>query len=481
MIALEFKQAWREAGVQLVLMALFVVLGLALWQGHAHVARNESALAASLQHEQEATRTAVSTAAALDAGKLDKADVPRDPRDVASFGSQQIVTYARLPQAPLAALSFGQSDLFPAYVALTTGARDKTLGSAELVNPEALQAGPLDVAFVLVYLLPLAVIIIGHSVRAAEREAGMDVLVRAAVLRPWRVYARRLLLRVALLYAVVVLVLLAAALTGVFLGNPGFDVLIAAGLTAPYLLFWYAVVLAVAVSAPSTAISALRSISVWLVVLVLIPAAANVAARLLAPVPARAEFVQAVRDATDAVETQRAQLLEKYLFDHPEMAGGDTAAKVVPAAIAALVTRRAVEARATEVEARYQAQLRRQEAVIARFEYVSPGIWLQNALNRLAGADAARYRRFQVEVGGYHEELRNFFERLLREGAATVQAVTSHAGTGGATQHAHFDYPVFTATVARQSVLTSARSFVTLTFMLLASATLLFWVRRNVQ
>lgn len=481
MIALEFKQAWREAGVQFVLIALFAVLCAALWQGHAQVMRNESALMASVQHEQDAMHTAASTALALDAGTLDKANVPRDPRDVASFGGQQIVTYARLPQAPLAAISFGQSDLFPAYVALTTGSRDKTLGSAELVNPEAQQAGPLDTAFVLVYLLPLAVIILGHSIRAAEREAGMDVLIRTAVLRPWRVYARRLFLRVALLYAVVMLALLAAALSGALLGNAWFDLLILAVLIAPYLLFWYAVVLAVAVSASSSAISALRSITVWLVVLVLIPAAANVAARLLAPVPARAEFVQAVRDATDAVETQRAQLLEKYLFDHPEMTEGDAAANVVPAAIASLVTRRAVEARAAEVEARYQAQLRHQESVIASFEYVAPGIWLQNALNRLAGADAARYRQFQSAVAGYHEELRDFFELLLRKGTPPVQAVASHAGAGSATQYAHFNYPVFTTTVSRHNVLTGASSIVTLSFMLLTSAALLFWTRRHVQ
>lgn len=476
MIALELKQAWRETGVQLVLAALCLVLIGSVWQGWSLVARTNLALTESVLHEKEFLSQVLETSAALDAGKLDRGSLRRDPQDVASFGSQQIVTYARLTPAPLAALSAGQSALFPAYAALNTGSRDKTVGSTEVANPESLQTGPIDAAFVLVYLLPLALIGIGYGIRANERESGVDVLIRTAAARPWRVYARRLLLRVALLYAVVVAVLLAAALLGVF-SSPWRDLLITWGLIAVYVSFWYAVVAAVALTAPSGAVSALRAISIWVVLLILVPAAANVVARIVAPVPSRAEFVQAVRDATDVVEAQRAALLEKYLFDHPEMTGANAASNAVPAAIASLVTRRAVEARASEVDARYQAQLNRQEAVIARFEYFSPAIWLQNALNRLAGTDTARYRAFLASVGLYHEELRSFFEKLLRAGPGGMPSAAV-AGTAG--DREHFHYPVFTDWTQRLPVL-GAGSSLALGLILLSTILLLAWTRRNLN
>ncbi len=474
MIALEFKQTMRETGVKLVLAAFGLVLIGSVWQGQASVARTNEALAASVQHEREFRTTVLKESAALDAGTLDRDSLRRNPHDVASFGSQQIVTYARLIPAPLAALSVGQSALFPAYVALNTGSRDKTAGSAEVANPESLQVGPIDAAFALVYLLPLALIAIGHGVRATERETGVDVLVCTAARQPWQVYARRLLLRAALLYAVVVAVLVGAALFGVFT-HPGPDLLAALGLIFVYVAFWYAVVTAVALSAASGAISALRCISIWVVLLILVPAAANVAARVIAPVPSRAEFVQAVRDATDAVEAQRASLLEQYLFDHPEMAGADAASNAVPAAIASLVTRRAVEARASAVGARYQAQLNRQEAVIECFEYFSPAIWLQNALNRLAGVDTARYRAFLADVSVYHEEVRDFFERLLR--SANRVAVAS--GIPG--DREHFHYPVFSDRTTRQPLLGGASSLFAFVLMVVATVAMLAWTRRKLR
>lgn len=474
MIGLEFKQAWRETGVQLVLAALCLVLIGSIWQGASLVKRTEDALVASTLHEQEFMSDVLKTSAALDAGTLDRNTVRRDPHDVASFGSQQIVTYARLTPAPLAALSSGQSALFPAYIALNTGSRDKTAGSAEVVNPESLQAGPIDAAFVLIYLLPLALIAIGHGIRANERETGIDVLVCSAAARPWKVYARRLLLRAAMLYAVVMLVMLAAALLGVF-ASPWRELPIVLVLVATYLSFWYAVIAAVALRAPSGAVSALRSISVWVVLLILVPAAANVAARVIAPVPSRAEFVQSMRDATDAVEAQRASLLEKYLFDHPEMTGADAAGNAVPAAIASLVTRRAVEAQASEVDARYHSQLNRQEAVIARFEYFSPALWLQGALNRVSGTDAARYRAFLAGVGSYHEALRSFFEQLLRNSSSTFTGV---GGAGGPGDRAHFHYPIFEEWTERRPAL-SANAGLALGLTVLCTVVLLVWTRKK--
>lgn len=451
MINLEWALFWRPTANRAALVAFVLTLGGALFSGHAHLQRQQLALAQVTDHETQALAEARENARRLDSGELTSIGTRSDPREAANFGNQVMVTYAVRPPQPLAIASVGQSDLHARYVRLNLGPRDKALGSVELSNPEATLSGPFDLAFVIVYLLPLVVIALGQGIGASERERGTAFLLAVSTPQPPHIWRQRLMLRlgavlVPALAAIVVAALMAPAATRGASAVPAW--LLFGTLTTIQVLFWGGITGLVASRARSAQTSALQLVSVWLLMLVVVPAIANVVARSVAPVPSRAEFIQGLRDATDGVEARRAQVLDRFFFDHPELAHGGVEANAVPAALARLITTRAVEAEAAQIDARYSAQLNRQQRVIDAFQIVAPPLALQSAFDRLAATDFAWQRDFVAQTVRHHDQLRDFFEPLLAAAGPSPRTSTSpDAGSlppsANPGARAHFAFPRF--------------------------------------
>jgi hypothetical protein len=219
---------------------------------------------------------------------------------------------------------------------------------------------------------------------------------------------------------------------------------------------------------------------VWIALLVVVPAVANFAARRFEPVPPRAAFVQAMRDATDAINRERLSLLENYFVDHPEFAPADQDVSRLPFTITRIVTVKELERRVAQVEARYATALDAQQRLLARFEMISPGLWLQGALNRLSGTDLERQRDFLRQVDGYHAALRNFFHpRILALANGPEYRVC--VDCPGATRALdHFDFPRYRYTQFRTPWLSAPGAVAGLFAVLATCAALLLWSRLRV-
>jgi ABC-2 type transport system permease protein len=57
----------------------------------------------------------------------------------------------------------------------------------------------------------------------------------------------------------------------------------------------------------------------------------------------------------------------------------------------------------------YEAQLERQQALVAQLRPLSPAIVAQDAINDLAGSGTARHRHFVSQVDRFHERWRAYF------------------------------------------------------------------------
>ena len=57
----------------------------------------------------------------------------------------------------------------------------------------------------------------------------------------------------------------------------------------------------------------------------------------------------------------------------------------------------------------FQAQLNRQETLVQRFQFLSPAIMMQLALNEISGTSADRYEHFLNQVYGFHNEWKEYF------------------------------------------------------------------------
>jgi ABC-2 type transport system permease protein len=318
----------------------------------------------------------------------------------------------------LAPLTVGQTDLLPYYFKVNAGRRGNVLASYELENPRRLLLGRFDLAFVIVFVLPVALLIAGYGALAAEREEGRLALLMAHGITPRRLALTRVAVRCGLLLALTIAAVLLA------LTIAGFDVAANGAVTAliewltvalAYGVFWAAVTLLVVAFARSTSTAALSLAGTWLVLVVIAPWALNLAANRIHPLPSRTAYVLAQRDASDAAEAQGSALLGRYLQDHPEFAPANTPIDAMHYSATDIATTRHVEAQLQPIEAEFDARLAGQQRVIDRWQWLSPAVLVQQAFNELAGAGRSRHRAFLAQATAHIDALRSYFNpRILR-------------------------------------------------------------------
>ncbi len=331
----------------------------------------------------------------------------RDPRAPNVLGGARGAHAAVLEPGPLTALAVGQSDLLPYYYDVSIYTNEASFQqNGEVENPLNLMVGRFDLAFVTVYLLPLLVLALSYNVLSDEREQGTLALTLSQPVSARDVVLAKLAFRAVLVVGLAAAVsLLGILATGGF-GSPG-RVLLWCGTVTVYALFWFALAAWVNGLRRSSAWNATALVGAWLVLVVVLPAAVNIAAGLLHPLPSRVEMITAQREASNDAVNRRSELLARYLEDHPEM-GGVVADQPGQAALAWAATD-AVNRRLEEVTAVHDARRADQLAVVRRYRFLSPALLAQEVLVDAAGTGDARFASFQSQVRGFADEWRQFF------------------------------------------------------------------------
>jgi ABC-2 type transport system permease protein len=337
------------------------------------------------------------------------------PENKSRFGGALYATAmslrATLPPGELAVLTVGQAEGYPMAATVFPFAASNTIfdrHTAGMENPTVLAAGRFDLAFAIVWLLPLLVLAGSFDLFAAERERGMAPWLLSQPIAPARLLAAKAAARVLLLVLPLAAILVA---TLAFASGAGpAALLLAGGLVALYALFWLLLALLVNLVARTAAQAALGCLAAWLALVVLLPALALGVADLAAPPVSQAERANALR--AKAMQA-RAELRARD--------GATTIPESVPAPnIPDSLRRRALEVERGEQLIRqalepYHAQQSRRLAWLDAMRVVSPAIALQDALERLAGSDAGRALRFQQQAHGFLLEVRRLVHRHLDE------------------------------------------------------------------
>jgi ABC-2 type transport system permease protein len=412
-----------------VLVAIFAIAaGYGLLNGVRWVAFQKAALA-------EATREERDRHAAFEADirriNQEQANVPAfaDPRNPDAAGRRMASRYAMMPPADLAPMAIGQTDLLPYYFRMTTDAKESVLAATELENPQRLLAGRFDLSFVVIYLLPLLILTLSYNLLSAEKEQGTLALalsqptsLRTLVLLK---IAPRLLLFLALVVACAVGTAAAAGLP-LASAATALKLLTWIGVVSLYALFWFALAIGVAALDKSSATNAVILAGAWVLLVVLMPSALNLVAEAWYPMPSRVRMVQAVREASDEATAAGSQLLARYYEDHPELAPteADTEKAMSDFTAVRIAVADDVERRVRPVLDQYAVQLEGQRRLVDRWRFLSPAVLVQDALNDIAGAGAARHRHFMKQVEAYHADWRAYFQpRVLRR-----QSLTDYRG-----------------------------------------------------
>jgi len=318
-----------------------------------------------------------------------------------------------LPPAPLAAVSIGQSDIYPysASVDIMTEKND-LFQEYEQDNPLNLLAGRLDLAFVFVFIFPLLILAISYNLLSAEKENGtLQLSMANAAVSIQKIAAGKILTRLLIILALSIgFSLIGLALSGVNFADS--ETLARLGLwisaIAAYALFWLAAAILVNSFGLSSATNATVLGGIWIFVAVIMPSLLNVAATTLHPVPSRLEFVSKIREADNQTRSAGEKLLQTYYGDHPELAppGGMSQSQATQRFYAIRQERQ--KRLLPEVE-RFETQLAAQQNLISNYRILSPAVVMQESLNDIAGTSTERQKSFVAQirefVGVWHNVL----------------------------------------------------------------------------
>ena len=398
----EFKLLRREQILPWVLVGLLLAMVLAGISGRMIVnGQRMVAIAAS----EEA-------GALVDSLKLQAktgAETARSSGAVAYSVLSQPVTKAA---TPLEGLAIGQGDLLPDTYRVTARGAHTFLGRTDPENSLRLLSGNFDVAFIVVWVLPLLAIGFLFDVVAGERERGVLSLAIVAGASIGRFVWHKWWARFVLLAAVTTIGIVLAGL----IQQPAWTATAAyilAGwiLTSlVYLTFWCSLALVVSASAGSSEAAATRLAGAWLTFVVLIPAVTNLIAISVMPPPSRVELTATLREATEQADKAIAAERERWFFDHPDLQGG--------------IDRRAYYLSVARSEAdiekimapslqQFAQNARDQQRVIEILKYLSPGTLTFRSLTALSGSDGPQHANFRDAVVAYHHVWQDFFVKRI--------------------------------------------------------------------
>jgi ABC-2 type transport system permease protein len=220
-----------------------------------------------------------------------------------------------------------------------------------------------------------------------------------------------------LLVTIWVALLLAALAGGVPLGSgAGLALwLVWAATATVYGAFWFALAVWVNTRGLASDLNASVLTGAWLLFVVLAPALTNLAATTVFAAPSRVALTTALREATEAADKRAAGERDQYFFDHPDMRGQDMDMSAYYRSVAR--SEREISDAMLPLLAAFDTQAGRQQQLVARLQYLSPGTLSYQVLTSLAGSDGTRHRRLRAAAIEFHADWRDFFDRRLLAGA----------------------------------------------------------------
>jgi len=385
-----FKQCIRSKEVWMSLLLITVLGILAIIIGSRHLSQQEEAIAEVNTHQKQ---------------HLDR-HVSLHNEDLGL-----LLYYAKFAYIhtlnPLSALSIGQSDVHPTVKRITIKTFEAQKFDTDLVNPMNLQSGNLDLSFVIIYLFPLLVIVLTFNVISEETESGTWHLIATQAPSKLKFIISKLSIRLILLF----LVLLFLFCTAKFIGNIPINsnFLSMLGLSILYIIFWFTISYFVILYKKSSGFNALLLLSIWLILIMLLPAGVNGYISSKYPLPEALSTAIAQRDGYHTKwDTDKLATIKKFYQHYPQFKKygyptdgfnwlwyyamqqmGDDDSKEQQDALGKKINLR--------------------ERSSKQIASIIPNMHIQLVFNQLAGTSMNQHMDYLRDTKVFHEKLRLFF------------------------------------------------------------------------
>jgi len=295
-----------------------------------------------------------------------------------------------------------------------------------LENPHAAAAGPFDLSFVVIWLLPLALLAASHGAVPASRENGTWGLVVLSSTRPALVAVIRVMLPATALWTLTVVV---AGSTVVLSGGTSaygwLNFSLWSVALAGYAMIWALFSCLVNAKSRNAATAMLASGIVWLTLVWIIPAGIDALVAAVIPPRNRLESHIAAREVQRDLENKLPGMLEQVYARHPEWRPSPetvaAASKPVPGGPASRDSRRVYVPALAAVEATQPLRESLAGRAAAAEDFVrkatlfSPVLALQMIGDWLAGTSSGQFARFETFAKEREKAWHTFFApRILQ-------------------------------------------------------------------
>ena len=308
---------------------------------------------------------------------------------------------------PLNSLAIGQRDVNPSIQSVTIRGLEAQKYDSELNNPNNLLAGNLDFGFVLIYLFPLLIVAFSYNIISEEKESGTWKIV-ATQSPNINLYILKLFyIRVLSLLAVLTIVLGIAVL---FLNIPlDQSLLVFYVLGILYILFWFSVCFFIVSLQKNSNFNAVILLSIWLFMIIILPAVINSYIVNKYPVPEALELTLKQRNAYhEKWDMDKKITMDKFYTHYPQF-------KQYPLPNTEFSwlwyyamqqmgdDESAIQSRELESKLKERNQASK---LIAQFV---PTLHTQIQLNEIAKSDLGNQLLFLEETKLFHEKMRLYF------------------------------------------------------------------------
>lgn len=310
--------------------------------------------------------------------------------------------------SPLAGLSIGQRDVNPSVESVTIRTLEAQKYDTDLINPVKLLYGNLDMSFVIVYVLPLLIIAFTYNLWSEEEESGTARLIGVMARSKIRFLLSKLSIRFILLFVSVLLLLVLAS---VVLDIPwGLPLLAFFSISVLYLIFWFALSFWIISLQRNSNFNALTLLSIWLLLVVLVPAALNNYLTSAYPIPEALTTTIKQRDGYhEKWDTNKRETVSQFFKVYPQFEKYGYPSEEGFNWLWYYAMQHLGDEESREESTIMHDKIMQREQISELWSRFVPAMHTQLMLNSLSGTDLMNHMHFLQQTGEFHERIRMFF------------------------------------------------------------------------
>ena len=426
MIKLIFKYEWKNFyrnKLQVAFYVFFFLVGLySIGYGYREIAKQRENISLIEENEKEQFNKIVEAFKADTSTADGKTSYMQSI--LPSLGRVQHKYNTIFYPTHLTALSLGQRDLFPYYHKINSHSLYMQVFKNEIVNPQKLLAGNLDLAFVLIYLTPLFIIVLSYGLVSGEKEKGTFPFLKTGKVSVRKLFAYRIGFRFFLaVIPVVLLSLIAGGINKSLIDSLFLSWLVVAVL---YVAVWCSIALLIASFNRSSPVNAVILLGVWLFFLIMVPAFLNAVSVNKYPINQTLISDAIRRIQLDETEHGQEEMFAKYYKLYPEYKDYHIQTLYNLAKLYAMGGELRDKENKPLIDSYYEL-IKERDNYVNAFNIVSPALQTQQLFNYISGSDIQYYLDYNSQLAAFHKKLYLFYaDPLYKNKTLTIQDYANH-------------------------------------------------------